>query len=65
MWNKTQLAAFERVVASCREREPKLVALETLAQSAPQFADRVAEIRARHDHARTLAEVALQLQRDD
>lgn len=62
MWNKSQVATFERVVSSCREREERLRALERLAESSPQFADRVAEIRARHDLAKTLAEVALTLQ---
>lgn len=59
MWNKAQIATFQRALAACQKWEPVLNRLGEIAKHSPQFADRIAELQLRAANVRNLAEAAL------
>jgi hypothetical protein len=60
VWNKTQIAAFERALAAMGKACPACDALAEIAKHSPEFADRVKELQTRAENTKTLATVALQ-----
>lgn len=59
MWTNSQISAFQRTLAAADKYLVAVEHLEEIAKHAPQFADRVRELRIRADMAKTLATVAL------
>lgn len=59
MWNKAQIAAFQRALAASDKWQPALDRLAEIAKYAPQFADRIAELQIRATNVGNLARVAL------
>lgn len=54
-----QVNCFRNGQKVCREVLPKLEWLEKIAEVAPEYKDRVQEIREMHDHLNQLCECAL------
>lgn len=59
MWTAAQIKTFQRALAKCEKWEPAIARLEQMAMHAPQFAERVQEMRLRCDHLRNLSQLAL------
>lgn len=65
MWTKDQLAKFRRGLAVAQKHKDRLDRLAKLAESSPQFADAVAQLRTRRDHLETLSAAALEMEQSD
>lgn len=59
MWTKAQVAAHQRALATAQKWEPVIAKLEKLAQYAPPFAGRIAELRLMRDNLEQLALTAI------
>jgi len=59
VWNKTQIAAFQRGLATAEKLAPSVAKLEQLAAHMPQFADRIRTLALRLENAKTIATIAL------
>lgn len=61
MWNKNQLAIFQRALAAAQKWQQSLDRLSEIAKHSPQFADRINELIIRANNVQNLAEAALTL----
>lgn len=59
MWNKTQIASFQRGLAAAEKVAPAVAKLEELAKHMPQFEDRIRTLALRLENAKTIAGIAL------
>lgn len=59
MWNKAQIATFQRALAAAERWQPALDRLAEIAKYAPQFEDRIQELQLRASNVGNLARAAL------
>lgn len=59
MWTRTQVATFQRALATAEKYDEPLRRLEQIAQYAPAFADRVRQLRTLRDTLHQISAAAL------
>lgn len=62
MWTNAQQKSFERAIATVEANRAKLERLEEIARVAPQYAERVKDLRTQLDYLETVSKVALAMQ---
>lgn len=59
MWNKSQIASFQKALAGALKLKPAVAKLAELARFVPQFEDRIRALQLRLENAESLATIAL------